>query len=128
MRVLIVEDEFLIQSLLRWTVEEVPGCTVSGVARDAAQAREQAEIAAPEVGVFDVRLPGGTDGIDLALELRDRYGTRAVFVTGSSDPGNLARIEAMNPVALLRKPFDPQALKAALASAGPAGAGPDGTG
>ncbi len=116
MRVLVVEDEFLIQDVVAMTVEDVPGCRVVGAVDRADAALELMSRTSADLAVLDIKLPGAMDGVDLAHELRRRYGTPVVFLSGSGDPATVRRIEAFGPVAFLRKPFHPQELKRLLAS------------
>ncbi|MBL6456250.1 response regulator [Belnapia sp. T6] len=115
LRVLIVEDEFLIADYLAMLLEEA-GHQVVGTAAtgEEALALLGGGVAADIVSL-DVKLPGGMDGIGVAAWLRDRAGPPFLFVTGSGDPASRARCEAAGPLAILQKPVDPVALERVLA-------------
>ncbi|WP_376094274.1 response regulator [Roseomonas sp. CCTCC AB2023176] len=118
MRVLVVEDEFLIADYLAMLVEEA-GHEVAGIA---ATAREALAIldsgVRVDVASLDVRIPGGMDGIELGEALRARGGPPFLFVTGSGEPATRRRCEALAPLAILQKPVNPPALIEALGRAG----------
>jgi len=116
LRVLVVEDELLIQDAVVMVVEDVPGCHVVGAVDRADAALELMSRMPADLALLDIKLPGALDGVDLAHELRRRHGTPVVFLSGSGDPATVGRIEAFGPVAFLRKPFHPQELKRLLAN------------
>ena len=102
--VLVVEDEFLIANLLSEMVADV-GMTVCGVADNVDLAIEMAAQHRPDVVLMDVRLKGKRDGVDAAIAIYHQNGTPAVFITGSREPANIARIKADHPAAILIKPI-----------------------
>jgi len=117
LRVLVVEDELLIADYIALLLEEA-GHEVAGMAATAAEALRILDdgTAAVDVASLDVKLPGGVDGVELAAQLLERSGSPFLFVTGSGDPQTHARCRAMRPIAILQKPVDPEALRAALTS------------
>jgi DNA-binding response OmpR family regulator len=79
--VLIVEDESLVADHQAALVERA-GYAVLAAARDAEAALIAAEDNPPDVALIDVTLDGAIDGITVGRELRRRYGTSIIFVTG----------------------------------------------
>ena len=61
------------------------GYEVVGTAADAADAISLAELHRPRLAIVDVTLIDGIDGITVARELAQRFGTRIVFATASPD-------------------------------------------
>ncbi|WP_207461629.1 response regulator [Azospirillum sp. SYSU D00513] len=116
MRVLIVEDEFLIQDALSMAVEDVPGCEVVAAVDEAEEALKLMDAATADLAVLDIKLAGKMDGVELAQELRRRHGTDVVFLSGSGDPATLRRIQEFGPLAFIRKPFHPRDLQRLLSS------------
>jgi DNA-binding NarL/FixJ family response regulator len=108
-RVLIVDDQFLIVEFLKIWVETY-GFEVCGAARSAAEAVEAAILHRPDYILMDVRLDGGRDGIDAAIEICKSIETRIVYITGSSEGPTIARINEDHPYAILIKPIDPAEL------------------
>lgn len=120
LKVLVVEDEFLIADYLAAVLEDA-GHRVAGMAATGEEALAILRSGRPiDVVSLDARLPGSMDGIHVAEELRARSGPPFLFVTGSGDPVFRARCEAVRPLAILQKPIDPDALLEVLARLRPA--------
>jgi DNA-binding response OmpR family regulator len=68
-KILIVEDEFIVANALRLTVEQA-GYRVNGIAASAEEADEQLQKQKPDLVLLDIRLEGKRSGIDLARKLR----------------------------------------------------------
>ena len=115
-RVLIVEDQFLISEYLRIWVEAF-GHDVCGIAKDADQAIKLAQAERPDIILMDMRLDGDRDGVDAAREIAKTLETRFIYVTGSSEPSAINRINEDHPFRILIKPIDPAALQSAIIAA-----------
>jgi len=115
-RVLIVEDQFLISEYLRIWVEAF-GHDVCGVAKTAEQAINLAQAERPDIVLMDMRLEGDRDGVDTAREIAKTVETRFIYVTGSSEPSAINRINEDRPFCILIKPIDPAALQSAITAA-----------
>jgi len=83
------------------------GFEVAGVAATASEAFTLAEERPCVLALVDIRLPGPRDGIEIAGELRRRFGIGAIFLSGTSDPEHLARAKRVSPYGFLQKPFLP---------------------
>lgn len=110
-RMLIVEDDFLVASLSQDALVEA-GYEVVGIAADAEEAVAMALAEQPQLVLMDVRLDGPRDGIDAALELFVSHGLRCIMATAHSDLAVRARAEAARPLAWLLKPYTMGALVA----------------
>jgi DNA-binding NarL/FixJ family response regulator len=66
---------------------------------------------------MDMRLEGEGDGVDAALAIQDLVGSKVVFVTASTDPITLKRINSAAPVCVLTKPVSAKKLRAAVDAA-----------
>lgn len=122
--VLIVEDEFLVASLVESMLRDA-GYDVCGIAGSEAAALQLAERYRPVMALVDIRLSPG-DGRRVARELRRRYGTIVLFASAHCD--DLRDELALDaPAVCLEKPYDfdllPQALDLAQSLA--AGERPD---
>ena len=111
MRVLIVEDEFLIAKLLETVVQEHGYETIGPVSTV-----EQALAYAPrtDIALVDLSLSDGNSGPQLARRLIDRFGIDVIFVTG--DPGPVQQ-GFDGALAVVRKPFRDEEITEALAKA-----------
>jgi DNA-binding NarL/FixJ family response regulator len=114
--VLIVDDEYLIAEGLSMQIEDM-GLDVCGTAATAESAIALAETHRPAVVLMDVRLRGAGDGVDAALAIHDKIGSKVIFVTGSREPATLSRIEMDHPSGILFKPIFGRQLQIAVEQA-----------
>jgi CheY-like chemotaxis protein len=115
-RILIVEDEAIPAMLLEEMVEDL-GYTVCGKAVSGPGAIMAAEDYQPDLILMDIRLAQGTDGIEAAIEIRQRLGIPSLFMSAFSDKGTMTRAEAARPVGFVGKPYDETRLRIALNTA-----------
>ena len=115
-RVLIVEDEMIVQMHLRRIVEAL-GHEVVGTAASAHQAVLAAERRAPELVLMDIRLAEGGDGVETARVLGDRFGCAVLFITAHADAETVKRTVPVGAAGYLVKPFSDAGVQAAIATA-----------
>lgn len=113
LRVMIVEDEFLIALELEFLIRDF-GHEVVGIAVDVAGGLKLAEKEEPDVATVDLRLKHNDDGADLARQLLDRFGIRAIFVSGNLDQAMRDRLADLDPYGFVGKPMAPHSLKQLL--------------
>ena len=106
-RILIVEDDYFVGALLEQHLRDA-GFQVIGIAMTADEAVRFAERERPDLAVMDVRLAGGRDGIDAAIELRSRYNIPSLFATAHGDAATQTRAEKARPAGWLTKPYSAQ--------------------
>jgi DNA-binding response OmpR family regulator len=111
--VLIVEDNYhaaieLTRLLDEWGIE------TRCAARPAA-ARAVARDIRPKLGLIDINLEGGYEGLELARELQTLYGTRIVFVTAYHVRDLMHRLTGGENMAVLFKPVEREVLATVLA-------------
>lgn len=111
MHVLIVEDEFLIASLLEAIVEE-QGHERLGPVSTVEQALAYAPRA--DIALVDLGLADGNSGRLLARRLVDRFGIQVIFVTGDASSLQDGFDGA---IAVIQKPFRDDEIASALAEA-----------
>jgi two-component system, response regulator PdtaR len=102
--ILVAEDEALIALVLELTLRVV-GHRVLGPVGTVADALRLAERTRPELGLIDLNLRDGDDGVMLARALRDRYGTPSLFLSGQVPQARRNRDAAWG---LIKKPYDPR--------------------
>ena len=105
MRILIVEDEFLLGLLVGDTLTD-GGHEILGPAACQAEALSLVADKTPELAFVDIELAGASSGIELASELRSR-GIPCVFATGQPERAREHRELA---VGLVPKPYNPMTL------------------
>ncbi|MEK4271808.1 response regulator [Paenibacillus sp. FSL R7-0026] len=86
LKVLIVDDEYLIRNLLRMRIDwEQQGMSIVGEASDAQEALDQMELLRPDIVFTDIYMPK-MDGIELSRILMERYPSlKIVIVTGHDE-------------------------------------------
>jgi DNA-binding response OmpR family regulator len=117
-RVLIVEDDSMIAYSNKLLLE-ASGFTVIGIVDEAVSGLLLAEASPPDIAIIDVHIHGAIDGISVARQLAETYGTQIVFVTGQPD-AVLRQTADLHDVTLLAKPFQSEDLLAAITE-GPSG-------
>jgi two-component system, response regulator PdtaR len=107
-KVLIVEDEWLSGTDFEDSLRQA-GFVPTGVAISFEEAIACCERETPNFVLMDVRLAGPKDGVQAAIEIRRRWGIRAVFVSAhqqSAYPGAIAA----DPLGWIWKPIAGDAL------------------
>lgn len=103
-RILVVEDDFLVGADVEAALTEA-GFEVIGVAESADEAIRLVRSGRPSLVVMDIRLAGGRDGIDAALEIFREHKIRSIFATAHADEQARRRAEPAQPLAWLPKPY-----------------------
>ena len=116
MRVLIVEDEFLIAMELEMLLTDF-GHEVVGTAATEAEALALAEDRRPEVATVDLRLQGGDRGDRLAFALREKHDIAAIMMSGNLDTETERKLQRCHPLAFIGKPFSSERLRKVLEQA-----------
>jgi DNA-binding NarL/FixJ family response regulator len=114
--VLIVED----QTLIAWHLSDViegAGHRVLAIARDPAEAMKAAAKQRPDFALMDIRLHGGTSGLEAARMLYECWGVRSIFLSANLDAATRAQAERMHPLGFVGKPFLPAQVLEAVAHA-----------
>ncbi len=112
-KVMIVEDEFIIQDELKIILEEM-GHTVVATASTAEKAINNAEIQNPEIILMDIRLSGKQDGIEAAKVIKERFDIPVIFITAYTDEERVERAKLTHPYGYLIKPIQERDLKVTI--------------
>ncbi|MFE3603870.1 response regulator [Streptomyces sp. NPDC059096] len=120
MKVLVVDDDFMVAKLHSRYVSAMDGFTVVGVAHSGAEALRAAERLRPDLVLLDIYLPD-MDGIAVLRELRaaeERDGRAvsvdALFITAARDAGLIRAALRAGALHYLIKPFHRTALQEQL--------------
>ncbi|WP_369393823.1 response regulator [Streptomyces sp. CG1] len=108
-RVLVVDDDFRVAQLHARYVTAVPGFTVAGTARSAAEAVELSRALQPDLILLDLYLPDRL-GIEVLPELTGDV----LMVTAASEAAQVRAALGRGAVGYLIKPFDEQDLRGRL--------------
>jgi DNA-binding NarL/FixJ family response regulator len=114
--VLIIDDEPVTRIGYETIVSEA-GYAVAGSAASAVAALRAASVKAPDMALVDIHLGANAEGLWVARELANQFGTRIVFVTGTPDERVVGAASLIGASAVLRKPVAPLAIIDALDSA-----------
>ncbi|HSE70036.1 MAG TPA: response regulator [Nocardioidaceae bacterium] len=113
-RVLVVDDDFMVAKIHTGFVERTPGFTVVGVAHTGAEALEQVERLAPDLVLLDVYLPD-TTGLDLLQQLRELVPELDVLVISAAREAETVRRALRGGIVhYLIKPFSYEDLRQRL--------------
>ena len=115
-RVLVVDDDFMVARLHRTFVERLPGYQVVGTAHTGAQAVAAAQELRPDLVLLDVYLPD-VGGLEVLDQLRRLPGADmdVLVISAARDVDSLKRALRGGAVHYLVKPFEFDALRAQLA-------------
>ena len=115
-KILLVEDEFLIAKLLQRNLRLL-GFDLVELVSTGEEAIERSKEGQPDVIVMDIRLAGVLDGIEAAKAIRKFCTTPIIFLSGYSDPDTISRASEVEPLAFLMKPISPDQITAVIESA-----------
>jgi len=113
-RVLVVDDDFMVAKVHAGFVSRVPGFSVVGVAHSGAQALQAVPALRPDLVLLDIYLPD-MSGIDVLRRLREETPDVDVLVVSAAKEVDTVRQALRGGVVnYLLKPFDQEALRARL--------------
>ncbi|WP_417622876.1 response regulator [Parasphingorhabdus sp.] len=112
--VLIIEDEVLISMELQQIVAGL-GHHVCGTAATHQGALDAVAKTKPSLVLADIQLADGSSGIDAVKDILDEISVPVIFITAF--PERLLTGERPEPTFLITKPFQPNAIRAAISQA-----------
>lgn len=113
LRVLIVEDEFIIAMDLQGRIGTM-GCEVVAHVASGEAAVRAAQALRPDLIFMDVRLKGALDGVAAAERIVAAQNIAVVFLSGQADPLTREASDSVRHAAFLTKPFVDAELLAAI--------------
>jgi DNA-binding response OmpR family regulator len=106
-KLLIVEDEFLLTLELKTTLELMGYEVFEPVASGQEALRKVAE-ERPDIVIIDINLVGDMTGLELARRLNETVKLPLIFITGIADERTLDRMRELMPLASFIKPLHAQ--------------------
>ncbi|MDH5655563.1 MAG: diguanylate cyclase, partial [Spirochaetia bacterium] len=103
-QILIIEDELLIAKQIQMILEK-ENFSVCGSATNTADAIRLCTEFIPDLILMDINLKGDHDGIDTAIEIRNKMDVPIIFLTAFTDQTTTDRAENANPYGYISKPF-----------------------
>ncbi|WP_296575344.1 response regulator [Phreatobacter sp.] len=112
--VLIIEDEPIIALDIETLVQEL-GHAVTGIARTHKEAVALVRHKRPGLVLADIQLADGSSGLEAVAEILETIDLPVIFITAY--PERLLTGDRPEPAFLITKPFQPEAVKAAISQA-----------
>lgn len=112
-KVLIVEDEYLIAEDIAMRLEEM-GFGVTDTVDNVDEAIRLLEKNSIDILLIDISLRGTKSGIDLAEVINERFHLPFVFLTSLANQSILEKARQVKPAAYLLKPFNDRQVKVAI--------------
>jgi len=112
-RIMIVEDEAILALDLSNLLGDA-GYEIAGVARDMQAALRLAEKKPVDLATMDIRLAGGTNGVETALKLWQDHEVRCLFISASLDKETRYQVQPAQPIGFVEKPIREQDIIASL--------------
>ncbi len=113
MKIIIVEDEFLILEDLKSVLEDF-GYNHIITASSFSNALTLFQEHEPDFAIIDIGLVGKKNGIDIANVIISKYNIPFIYLTGNTDKNMLNLAKLSNPYAILLKPFQPEEIRIAI--------------
>src|SRR5580704_7936838 len=111
--IVIVEDEGLIAVDLRGRLERA-GYRVPGIAGTAVEALDVIREKSPDLILMDIRLRGGSDGIQVAEQVLRDFDIPVVYLTAYEDRKTLQRASQTQAFGFIKKPIDSASLQGSI--------------
>jgi two-component system response regulator DctR len=113
-RVLLIEDDPMVQEVNRQFIEQVKGFTVIGVAGNGMEGIQLIRKLHPDLVIIDIYMPH-KDGLETLKEIRSNgYEVDVIAITAASDIDTVRRVLQNGAFDYIMKPFKFERLKQAL--------------
>ncbi len=112
-KILIVEDDEITALNLKISLQK-QGYNIICIADNIAEANIQIAQLHPEIIIIDISLEEGSDGIELAKEIKSRYNIPFIYLTSYTDNEIITQAKETEPYGYIVKPFDPNSLHATI--------------
>jgi len=112
-KILVVDDDEIIRSLMQAQLSRL-GYTLCTMAGSGDEAIQLAKETRPDFIFMDISMPGNTDGIAAAREIRQHLQSRIIFLSAYSDAEIIDRAGEIHPDGYILKPFSDTDLRVVL--------------
>jgi CheY-like chemotaxis protein len=112
-RILIVEDQYFVAVDCERQLT-LAGYDCVGLAATCDQACQLASDLRPDLVLMDIRLAGGSDGVEAATRIFQEFGIRAIFASGHADATVREQARKAEPLGWLSKPYSDSELLGAV--------------
>ncbi len=114
MKILIVEDDAIIAQLIAFHLRAF-GYSVLDIVHNSERALDLIYSFQPDLVLLDIKIEGLKDGIEIAQIIEDKYEIPYIFITAFSDIATLQRVQKVEPLAYIVKPFKEEDLQVSIA-------------
>lgn len=111
--ILIVEDEFIIATDIRMSLEAM-GYKVCAIVSSGEEAIARTEKEKPDLVLMDVVLKGKLDGVEAAEQIRFLFNIPIIYLTAYTDGNTVERAKRTEPSGYIIKPFNDRELNTAI--------------
>ncbi|MDT2047978.1 response regulator [Priestia flexa] len=113
-KVLVIEDDLMVQEVNKQFIEQVEGFVVTSVASNGVEGLRMIEKDLPDLIIIDMYMPH-QDGITTLQKIRSKgYQSDVIAVTAASDSETIKRVLQYGAVDYIMKPFKFERMKQAL--------------
>jgi two-component system, LytTR family, response regulator LytT len=112
-KILVVEDEIIIADNICCTLESL-GYFALEPAINYPEAIKLIEEECPDIAILDIQLSGKKTGIDIGLQINEKYKFPFIFLTSNADESTVMEAKKVMPFAYLIKPFTKEDLFSAI--------------
>lgn len=112
-KILVVEDEAIIASDMKTTLEEF-NYEVVAVTSTGEEAIQLSGLYRPDLVLMDTILDGDIGGIEAAERIKSRFGIPTVYISSSADKKTLELAKLTEPLGFIIKPFDEKTLQSTV--------------
>ena len=111
--ILIVEDQRVVARDIEAHLTRL-GYSVAGITASGSEAVRLAGELRPDLVLMDIRLEDDIDGVDAAVQIRERLRLPVIYLTAYADSETLRRAKITEPLAYVLKPFEERELRTVL--------------
>ena len=112
-KILIVEDNRIIAEDIKVKLGHM-GYAVTAIATSGEEALEAVNIQIPDIALMDIRLGEGMNGIETAMQLKQKHQVSVIYLTAHADGDTVSRAKITEPYGYLVKPFGDSELQSAI--------------
>jgi PAS domain S-box-containing protein len=112
-KILIVEDERIVAEDIKETLQKF-GYDIPAIAKTGESAIEKTQEFRPDLILMDIFLAGRMNGIEAAEQIRQKFATPVIYLTGHADEQIMEKAKITEPYGYIRKPYDERELRTAI--------------
>lgn len=112
-KILVVEDENIVAIDIKRRLTNL-GYAVAGVLSSGEEAVLKCGELGPDLILMDIMLDGKIDGIEAAVQIKNKYSVPVIFLTAYTDEKTIQRAKIAEPFGYILKPFEVRDLRSTI--------------